>query len=280
MVNIKELFFLYLPFPSIFAFYMKKIMHDFEKELAPFKAALTHHPLYTKIQSIEDIHIFMEQHVFAVWDFMSLVKKLQIELTTTQLPWIPSKYPQAGRLINEIVWGEETDLNREGEIMSHFEMYLQAMQEAGAKTLAMQEFLVRLSQGTPIEQVIRESTLPPYVKDFLSFTFSTIATNKIHVIAAVFTFGREDLIPDMFIAMVKNLRKEGVPLKHLIYYLDRHIEVDGDEHGPMALQMMEELCQGDPEKISEAIAAAKKALEMRIKLWDGISAELTSNVLI
>lgn len=280
MANIKELFFLYLPFPSIFAFYMKKNMHDFEKELAPFKAALTQHPLYTKIQSIEDIHVFMEQHVFAVWDFMSLVKKLQIELTTTQLPWIPSKYPQAGRLINEIVWGEETDLNKDGEIMSHFEMYLQAMQEAGANTLDMQEFLVRLSQGTPIEQVIRESTLTPYVKDFLSYTFSTIATNKIHVIAAVFTFGREDLIPDMFIAMVKNLRKEGVPLKHLIYYLDRHIEVDGDEHGPMALQMIEELCQGDPEKISEAIAAAKTALEMRIKLWDGISAELTSNVLI
>jgi len=279
-VNIKELFFLYLPFPSIFAFYMKKNMHDFEKELAPFKAALTHHPLYKKIQSIEDIHVFMEQHVFAVWDFMSLVKKLQIELTTTQLPWIPSKYPQAGRLINEIVWGEETDLNKDGEIMSHFEMYLQAMQEAGANTLIMQEFLVRLSQGTPIEQVIRESTLNPYVKDFLSFTFSTIATNKIHVIAAVFTFGREDLIPDMFIEMVKNLRKEGVPLKHLIYYLDRHIEVDGDEHGPMALQMIEELCQGDAEKISEAIAAAKTALEMRIKLWDGISAELTSNVLI
>ena len=279
-MNIKELFFLYLPFPSIFAFYMKKNMHDFEKELAPFKAALTHHPLYKKIQSIEDIHVFMEQHVFAVWDFMSLVKKLQIELTTTQLPWIPSKYPQAGRLINEIVWGEETDLNKDGEIMSHFEMYLQAMQEAGANTLIMQEFLVRLSQGTPIEQVIRESTLTPYVKDFLSFTFSTIATNKIHVIAAVFTFGREDLIPDMFIEMVKNLRKEGVPLKHLIYYLDRHIEVDGDEHGPMALQMIEELCQGDAEKISEAIAAAKTALEMRIKLWDGISAELTSNVLI
>ena len=279
-MNIKELFFLYLPFPSIFAFYMKKNMHDFEKELAPFKAALTHHPLYKKIQSIEDIHVFMEQHVFAVWDFMSLVKKLQIELTTTQLPWIPSKYPQAGRLINEIVWGEETDLNKDGEIMSHFEMYLQAMQEAGANTLIMQEFLVRLSQGTPIEQVIRESTLNPYVKDFLSFTFSTIATNKIHVIAAVFTFGREDLIPDMFIEMVKNLRKEGVPLKHLIYYLDRHIEVDGDEHGPMALQMIEELCQGDAEKISEAIAAAKTALEMRIKLWDGISAELTSNVLI
>ena len=259
---------------------MKKNMHDFEKELAPFKKALTNHPLYTKIQRVEDIHVFMEQHVFAVWDFMSLVKKLQIELTTTQLPWTPSKYPSAGRLINEIVWGEETDLNKDGEIMSHFEMYLQAMQEAGANTQPIQGFLDQLSQGPPIEQVIGESTLSPYVKDFLSFTFSTIATNKIHVIAAVFTFGREDLIPDMFIEMVKNLRKEGVPLKHLIYYLDRHIEVDGDEHGPMALQMIEELCQGDAEKISEAIAAAKTALEMRIQLWDGISKELTSNVLI
>ena len=259
---------------------MKKNMHDFEKELAPLRAALTHHPLYTKIQTIEDIQIFMEQHVFAVWDFMSLVKKLQIELTTTQIPWVPSKYPSAGRLINEIVWGEETDLNKDGEIMSHFEMYVQAMQEAGADISSIQNLIEDLSKGHSIDAIIAAQDLTPFVKEFIQFTFSTIATNKIHVIAAVFTFGREDLIPDMFIAMVKNLRKEGVPLKHLIYYLDRHIEVDGDEHGPMALQMIEELCQGDPQKISEAIAAAKTALEMRIKLWDGILARLTSTVLI
>ena len=259
---------------------MKKNMHDFEKELAPLRAALTHHPLYTKIQTIEDIQIFMEQHVFAVWDFMSLVKKLQIELTTTQIPWVPSKYPTAGRLINEIVWGEETDLNKDGEIMSHFEMYVQAMQEAGADISSIQILIEDLSKGHSIDAIIAAQDLTPFVKEFIQFTFSTIATNKIHAIAAVFTFGREDLIPDMFIAMVKNLRKEGVPLKHLIYYLDRHIEVDGDEHGPMALQMIEELCQGDPQKISEAIAAAKTALEMRIKLWDGILARLTSTVLI
>ena len=259
---------------------MKKNMHDFEKELAPLRAALTDHPLYTKIQTIEDIQVFMEQHVFAVWDFMSLVKKLQIELTTTQIPWVPSKFPTAGRLINEIVWGEETDLNKDGDIMSHFEMYVQAMQEAGANTQGIQKLLNDLSKGNTIESVIEQQEISPFVKEFIQFTFSTIATNKIHVIAAVFTFGREDLIPDMFIAMVKNLRKEGVPLKHLISYLDRHIEVDGDEHGPMALQMIEELCQGDPQKITEAIAAAKTALEMRIKLWDGILAQLTATVLI
>ena len=100
------------------------------------------------------------------------------------------------------------------------------------------------------------------------------------MIASVFTFGREDLIPDMFIAMVKNLRNEGLPLSHLIYYLDRHIEVDGDEHGPMALQMMEEICQGDEEKINEAFMGARKALEMRIALWNGIHAQSNSTILI
>lgn len=256
------------------------MIESLNEQLTPIKEQLVQHPLYKNIGSTVDMRQFMKSHVYAVWDFMSLVKKLQIELTTTQIPWVPSKFPTAGRLINEIVWGEETDLNKDGDIMSHFEMYVQAMQEAGANTQGIQKLLNDLSKGNTIESVIERQEISPFVKEFIQFTFSTIATNKIHVIAAVFTFGREDLIPDMFIAMVKNLRKEGVPLKHLIYYLDRHIEVDGDEHGPMALQMIEELCQGDPQKITEAIAAAKTALEMRIKLWNGILAQLTATVLI
>jgi len=164
--------------------------------------------------------------------------------------------------------------------MSHFEMYLQSMEEVGANTAPIKDFIAQLDQGTAIEELIASASLPDYVSDFMSFTFSTIKENKLHIIAAVFTFGREDLIPDMFIEMVKNLRNEGVSLHHLIYYLDRHIEVDGDEHGPMALKMMEELCEGDPIKIQEAIEAAKKALEMRILLWDGILSQLPSTVLI
>ena len=258
---------------------MEKKMNVFEKELAPLKSALTQHPLYDHIASVEDIKGFMEEHVFAVWDFMSLVKKLQVELTCTRLPWTPAKHPQTARLINEIVWGEETDVNKDGIAMSHFEMYLQAMEEVGANTQAIHALIAELESGTPIDRLLEDTTLSTFVRDFLRFTFTTISENKLHVIAAVFTFGREDLIPDMFIAMVKNLRSEGLPLSHLIYYLDRHIEVDGDEHGPMALQMMEELCQGDENKIKEALEGAKKALEMRIALWDGILAQINSNVL-
>ena len=280
-MNIRELFFQIHPFILYLQWKkMKMIMHGIEKELAPYKKTLIDHPLYKRIHAVEDIRLFMEQHVFAVWDFMSLVKKLQVELTCTQLPWRPSAHPTAGRLINEIVWGEETDLNKDGEIMSHFEMYLQSMEEVVANTAPIKDFIAQLDQGTAIEELIASASLPDYVSDFMSFTFSTIKENKLHIIAAVFTFGREDLIPDMFIEMVKNLRNEGVSLHHLIYYLDRHIEVDGDEHGPMALKMMEELCEGDPIKIQEAIEAAKKALEMRILLWDGILSQLPSTVLI
>lgn len=259
---------------------MKMTMHRIEKELLPLKKKLVEHPLYKQINNINDVQSFMEKHVFAVWDFMSLVKKLQLSLTSTHLPWTPSKYTIAGRLINEIVWGEETDINKNGEVMSHFEMYLQAMDEVNADTTPVKEFISQLNHGKSIEHCISESNLPIYIKDFLSFTFSTIADDKTHVIAAVFTFGREDLIPDMFIEMVKNLRNEKGSLQHLIYYLERHIELDGDEHGPMALKMMEQLCENDSKKIEEAIVASKKALELRISLWDGILSELTSSILI
>ena len=254
---------------------MKKNMQDFEKELAPLKKALTHHPLYTKIQSIEDIQVFMNQHVFAVWDFMSLVKKLQIELTTTQLPWIPSKYPSAGRLINEIVWGEESDINKDGIPMSHFEMYLEAMADVNADTHQINHFIEGLPRKGSILGYIKSVPLPDYVRDFLYFTFETIETRPLYEIAAVFTFGREDLIPDMFIEMLQRMNVKGKKsLANMVYYFERHIEVDGDQHGPMALEMISNLCQSDSAKWEAVIVRSKEALQHRINLWTGIHASL------
>ena len=242
----------------------------FDEELNNLRRLLIEHPLYNSMENLSDIRKFMEIHVFAVWDFMSLVKNLQINLTCINTPWIPSKNTLTARLINEIVWGEETDIDQNGIAKSHFEMYLESMKEIGANTTRI-EFLIGLvKKGKNIFKIIETLDISNEIKDFLNFTFSVIKENKLHVTAAVFTFGREDLIPNMFIEIVRKIKLENKSVDSLIYYLERHIEMDGDHHGPMAMNMITSLCENDEKKIMESLDASKLALEKRIKLWDYI----------
>jgi len=250
-------------------------------QLAPLKKHLIEHPIYKNIDSVSDLKCFMESHVYAVWDFMSLVKKLQLDLTTTTLPWKPPENITAARLINEIVWGEESDLDKNGVPYSHFEMYLNAMNQIRANTNGIVGMLNRLKNGENIFHIIDQINLPYHISDFLRFTFKIIEEGKTHKIAAVFTFGREDLIPDMFISMIKKMNRDNDhKIDQIIYYFERHIEVDGDEHGPMAMEMIKTLCGTDPVKWNEAIDASKEALQKRIALWDGINYLINERVKI
>ena len=115
-----------------------------------------------------------------------------------------------------------------------------------------------------------------WVKDFLDFTFRVIEEDKPHQIAAAFSFGREDLIPAMFTEMLRNFQASfpETKLSKLIYYFERHIELDADEHGPMAMKMIAELCGEDPKKWSEVEAISILALEKRIALWDSIENQI------
>ena len=254
------------------------MIENLKIEVSKYRDQLIKHPIYGNIDSINSLKQFMESHVYAVWDFMSLVKKLQMDLTTTTLPWQPPENNAAARLINEIVWGEETDLDKDGNSVSHFEMYLNAMRQINANTQKIEKLLDRLRGGNDIFDTIDRAGLPEYVVNFLNFTFRIIEEGKTHKIAAVFTFGREDLIPDMFISMIKKMNIENErKFDQIIYYFERHIEVDGDSHGPMALDMIKNLCGSDPLKWEEAISASKSALQKRISLWDGINLQIIQN---
>ena len=254
------------------------MIENLKIEVSKYRDQLIKHPIYGNIDSINSLKQFMESHVYAVWDFMSLVKKLQLDLTTTTLPWQPPENNAAARLINEIVWGEETDLDKDGNSVSHFEMYLNAMRQINANTQRIEKLLDRLREGNDIFDTIDGAGLPEYVANFLNFTFRIIEEGKTHKIAAVFTFGREDLIPDMFISMIKRMNIENErKFDQIIYYFERHIEVDGDSHGPMALDMIKNLCGSDPLKWEEAISASKSALQKRISLWDGINLQIIQN---
>lgn len=246
------------------------------KNIQPLKDQLLQHSLYEKVKTIEDLHTFLESHVYAVWDFMSLLKALQQKLTCTTTPWFATKNPETRYLINEIVLAEETDLTLEGKRLSHFEMYLNAMESCGADTSEINHFINEVQSLQNIFVAIKSSNLHSEIKAFLDFTFRVIEEGKPHQIAAAFTFGREDLIPAMFTEILKNFQNNfpETDLSELIYYFERHIELDADEHGPMAMQMIDALCDNNPQKWNEVQQVSMTALEKRIGLWNAIEEKI------
>lgn len=242
-----------------------------QETIASNREKVVTHPLYAELQTLDDVRTFMQYHVYAVWDFMSLLKGLQQQLTCVNVPWVPVGSAATRYLINEIVTGEESDVDKEGNRCSHFELYERAMQQAGADSGPIEAIIADIKAGKSIQSILNTSSLPEAVKGFLGFTFEVIATGKAHIMAAVFTFGREDLIPDMFLALVKDLdQKFPGKLDTFIYYLERHIEVDGDHHSQLAMQMVNELCGADKNKWEEAAEYARLSLHWRRELWSGI----------
>ncbi len=242
-----------------------------KEQLQATRSNLLTHPVYTQIKDLSGLQNFAQYHVFAVWDFMSLLKSLQINLTSVTLPWLPVGSANSRYLINEIVLGEESDIDEQGNRISHFELYMAAMRQMGANVNLIESLLGFISNGLSIDEAIQKAQMPDLVKQFLQFTFKIAIHAPLHVKAAVFTFGREDLIPDMFNQILNEIYNEHPDKVSIFkYYIERHIEVDGGHHSHLALEMVSELCENDPIKWEEATGASIQSLHMRTKLWDAI----------
>lgn len=214
------------------------------------------------------------------------------------MPWHATGPRTARRLVNEIVLGEESD-EIEGRFVSHLELYQESMREAGADDLCFLKLLEELGVGQKhvdvdqkdidgdlksnnglldertLNQALQNAGVPQPAAQFVSETFRFIRTGRAHILAAVFTFGREDLIPVMFQGLLDELNQQAEGgLTTFIAYLQRHIEVDGDHHGPMSCKMVMELCGDDENLWAEAEQAAVQALQARLDLWNGVLAQL------
>lgn len=252
---------------------------DLQLQLAPARQQLVAHSVYQSLHSLHDLRVFMEHHVFAVWDFMSLLKALQRDLTCVEVPWVPRGNPATRRLINEIVLEEETDVDPQGQPASHFELYLRSMAECGADTKPIRRLLAALAAGQSVSDALAEAQVPDSVRRFVLETFAIINSGKPHAVAAAFTFGREDVIPDMFRHLVGDLRQRFPgQLDTFTYYLDRHIQLDEEVHTPLAQQMVRDLCQDDPVRWAECREVAAGCMQARTALWDAIRQALPEPV--
>jgi hypothetical protein len=249
--------------------------HTVLEETTTLRQQLLDHPIYERVSDVESVRLFMQHHAFAVWDFMSLLKRLQLDLCCCTVPWLPPKYPNLARFINEIVLGEESDVSQSGEDhVSHFDLYRAAMDDISADATAVDEFIAALHSGTDVAAAITGSKATDFVGSFVNFNCGLAATGQTHEVAAAFCFGREDIIPDMFERLLKSITSNELPLPALQYYVERHIEMDGDHHGPLSRQLIDVVVGDDKQKLDETIQAAADAIRHRIKLWDGICTEL------
>ncbi len=243
---------------------------------------LASHPVYAAVADMNDLTIFMQHHVYGVWDFMSLVKYLQNQIAPAQTPWLPFGDAQVQRFINDIVLEEESDEGiplEDGTITytSHFNLYAQAMEEVkvGSSQL-IREFVSKVATES-LSTAKQTIEIPSPAIEFMETTFSFINSDKPHVVAAAFALGREHIIPEMFRALLDKMNISRAEAGVFHYYLDRHIELDGDHHGPMSMRMLELLCEDDETKIAEAEEAALDAIKARIKFWDGVLSAIKSN---
>ncbi len=245
------------------------------QHIEPLRQEIINHRVYSQIHDIEDLKMFMQFHIYAVWDFMSLLKTLQNNLTCTSVPWFPVGSADSRYLINEIVVGEESDIDLHGKRKSHFELYLDAMKQCGADKNAIEKFIIELKKNRNLEEALKISNAPEEAIEFVNFTFKIIASDKPYLQSAIFTFGREDLIPGMFVSLINEMHKRFPDSVSIFkYYIERHIEVDGDHHSHLALQMTANLCGEDDAIWKEAEEAIIQSLHRRIALWDGVSRKL------
>ncbi|HEX4816297.1 MAG TPA: DUF3050 domain-containing protein [Nonomuraea sp.] len=240
-----------------------------QQAVEPIRDKILAHPLYTSLNDLGDVVTFMEHHVFAVWDFMSLLKTLQNRLTCVRVPWVPEGPRTSRRLVNEIVLVEESDTLGHG-YTSHFELYVDGMRQAGADTRPVEAFIAQLRAGATVTGGLAAADVPRPAAAFVETTWRIIAEAPLHCQAAAFAFGREDLIPDMFDRVLR-IDRHADALATFRDYLERHIEVDGEQHTPMAMQMLVDLCGDEPATWDECADTLTTALEARHALWDAIA---------
>ena len=249
-----------------------------KKKLNDLKHKITTHPLFANKLEREHICKFMESHIFAVWGFMSILKSLQKMITPNNLPWIPNRNTKNGlvNFVNEIILCEESDFIEGIGYISHFEIYLLAMKNIGAESVQLDKLTSKISEKGYNEKYIDDVDASNEVKSFLRHDLDVSMNGTLPEIVGAFTLGREKVIPNMFSYILPAIKATSAS-KHLITYLERHIDIDGDRHGPLSTKLLDTSC--DKKQLSLAYATAVKSLELRLLVWDKVYEDISVDII-
>ena len=136
-----------------------------QEKINSARAKLLAHPVYAQINDLNGLKKFTEFHVYAVWDFMSLLKSLQIGLTCVTLPWIPVGSANTRFLINEIVTGEESDVDENGNFKDLIYPILPAASQITYRGMVMYTYTFKTKRVNISPQIFAMSDIYKVFKD-------------------------------------------------------------------------------------------------------------------
>ncbi len=263
--------------------HIKKILED--PEVISLRKQIIEHDAFKNIKTQNDLTIYMEHHIFQVWDFMIILKAIQFWMNNIYKEWytnfscwhprIPWRFT---RLINEICLDEETDSELNNK--SHFEYYLKAMKQSWADSFYVEKTLNYIKHHYMKDQELEwlNHFPSPWVEEHFRYMREIANITKepellLFKPLASFTLCREWLIPEFFTSIVKNIEPEfWESNEYLIKYLDRHIELDWEEHYIKWNQLLSYFLTFS--NVDDALEAVIKSLKLRLKVLSEVNEKI------
>lgn len=227
---------------------------------------LENHRLYALLSNTEAMRFFLERHVICAWSYSVLLQNLQREMLSHPLRPRAEFDKEALRLVSELVLQQEVQELPDGRLVSHTELYLEAMQEAKCDLTGVINFLDMLENGVPVLVALEEAGLSPEAVKYGRKTASLLNA-PLHVKAAALFYEGEPFLPDRFLYQLERMGNHGAAGK-LLEYFEGHIEgLAAPEFSPTG-RIVELCCHEDELLLREAEGAAEGVLAARIELWN------------
>jgi len=232
-------------------------------------ALVIEHPVYRLLTTVPSVVRFMELQVWCVWDFMFLAKAVQRAVGCYEVPWVPPRDCSLVATINAIVGSEEADMGPDGTYQSHFEIYVAAMRQAGADTGPVGRAVELVREGVSTDEALRRAGAPDASRAFVGETLE-LCVAAAHVRVAALCIGREELVPQMFTAMLSSGVSEDPRLGAFLWYVRRHVNLDSESHGPLSAKLFRRVVGLGRGQLQEAVEGGLRAVRARRRYLDAI----------